>query len=275
MSRKTHGFTLIELLVVISIIAVLMAVMMPALAKAREQAKTTVCRANLKQLVLAASLWAEDNDGRSVAANWHGDGRASIGAYTNASKEKKGDLYVCPSAKGHTIYDEADSDAQNANYDGRDLVCTYGANGYMVWCAGQAFTPGKLYSKTGDGLKWYDYQNPGDNYHWEKFGATKLSGIYKPSSTAYFMDHEYSVIVSWVMDPRTKNPLAARPPMTMPMGTRWHSIKSGEVYGYGNIAWVDGSVSKEPQDFADVDDDKNYIWTEYFAGSRWLRSPHD
>jgi prepilin-type processing-associated H-X9-DG protein len=200
--------------------------------------------------------------------------RASIGDYTNASKDSEGDLYVCPSARGNCIYEEAGS-SQSANYDGRDLVCTYGANGYMVWSRGQNYTPGKLYSSTGNGLTYHDYQKSGDYKHDNYFGATKLSGIFNPGKTAYFMDHEYSVVVEWVMDPRTKNPLAARPPMTMPMGTRWHSIKSGGVYGYGNIAWVDGSVSKEPQDFADVDDDKNYIWTEYFAGSRWLRSPHD
>ncbi|MGE4286803.1 MAG: type II secretion system protein, partial [Phycisphaerae bacterium] len=49
--RKTveKGFTLIELLVVISIIAMLMAIMMPALGKARESARMTLCKTNLKQ----------------------------------------------------------------------------------------------------------------------------------------------------------------------------------------------------------------------------------
>ncbi len=274
MNTKKRGFTLIELLVVISIIAVLMAVMMPALGKAREQARGTVCRSNLKGLVLGASLWAQDNDDRAVAANWHGTGRASIEAYTNSNNKKQKDLYMCPSAKGNCIHEKTGS-ASSANYEGRDLVSTYGANGYMVWNRTQKYTPGKLYSHGGGGPTYHDYRTNGDNRHDNYFGATKLSGIYKPGSTAYFMDHEYSVIVEWVMDPRTKNPLSGSAPMSMPMGTRWHSIKKGEVYGYGNIAWVDGSVSKEPDDFGSVDENKMYNWTEYFAGIKWLRSPHD
>ncbi len=53
------AFTLIELLVVIAIIALLMAILMPALNKAKAQAKEMVCRSNLKQIGLAAQLYAE------------------------------------------------------------------------------------------------------------------------------------------------------------------------------------------------------------------------
>jgi len=60
---RRRGFTLIELLVVIAIIALLMAILMPALAKARKQAKTVVCLGNLKQWCLAYSMYVEDNGG--------------------------------------------------------------------------------------------------------------------------------------------------------------------------------------------------------------------
>ena len=56
--RKRRGFTLIELLVVIAIIALLMAILMPVLRKAREQGKDVVCRNNLRQIGLAANFYA-------------------------------------------------------------------------------------------------------------------------------------------------------------------------------------------------------------------------
>jgi prepilin-type N-terminal cleavage/methylation domain-containing protein len=66
MSIKFHkrGFTLIELLVVISIIAILMAIMMPALRKAREQAKVILCGSNQHQILVAVSTYAAANNNK-------------------------------------------------------------------------------------------------------------------------------------------------------------------------------------------------------------------
>lgn len=58
------GFTLVELLVVISIIAILLAILMPALNKAREQGRTIVCRNNVKQWGTMLSLFATENNDR-------------------------------------------------------------------------------------------------------------------------------------------------------------------------------------------------------------------
>jgi len=64
--RTSGGFTLIELLVVIAIIAVLMAILMPTLNRAREQGKRAACMNNCKQLALAWNLYADDYDAKIV-----------------------------------------------------------------------------------------------------------------------------------------------------------------------------------------------------------------
>lgn len=59
---KYAGFTLIELIIVISIIALLAALLLPALDAARQHAETVVCASNLRQLVMALSTYDQNND---------------------------------------------------------------------------------------------------------------------------------------------------------------------------------------------------------------------
>lgn len=93
--RRVKGFTLIELLVVISIIALLMAILMPALQRVKSQAKAVLCQSNLHQWGLCFEMYTDDNDGR-----FSNDDRYTYSWYTILSpyNSDSNDLLLCPMA---------------------------------------------------------------------------------------------------------------------------------------------------------------------------------
>jgi len=97
-----RAFTLVELLVVISIIALLIAILLPSLKKAREQTKETVCASNLRSLLLAVQEYAVSNNDYLVTAGLsHGGNVDEQAAWINTLKTEYGNELVarCPSDK--------------------------------------------------------------------------------------------------------------------------------------------------------------------------------
>ena len=114
-SRKRTGFTLIELLVVIAIIAILAAILLPALARAKQKGRRDACLSNLKEIGLSFAMYLSDNQSRFPdrrdlksslpggylpwAGSWPAsDPRGGWAAIVLDDYGAKGSLWSCPAA---------------------------------------------------------------------------------------------------------------------------------------------------------------------------------
>ena len=86
-------FTLLEMVVVIAIIGILLTLLLPSLAQAREAAKKAVCKSNKKQIFVGIQVFASENDGKIVTSAYSGKKYNTLLASYITTNE----VYACPS----------------------------------------------------------------------------------------------------------------------------------------------------------------------------------
>ena len=175
---KSKGFTIIELLMVVSIIILLMAILLPALKKSRESAKTITCASNMKQCGLLFGMYAGDNSDSLIPNHLEGWGGAagvypwSQTLYMEGYWNQRTNIVRCPSVQKDTAL--AGSYAEYSTYG------TFLRNpGLKIYRFNQ------LYSYWPDSAKCFILidsvrKASGATYDYESFGAdaaTNLKGI--------------------------------------------------------------------------------------------------
>jgi prepilin-type N-terminal cleavage/methylation domain-containing protein/prepilin-type processing-associated H-X9-DG protein len=242
------GFTLIELLVVIAIIAILAAMLLPVLARAKVAARTTVCRNNMRQIRLAYAIYEDTYGNGHPAENymrWIKDGgdfshpavltpknmisASDPNAYWGvayAPSSANNHVFFCPEAKladDHHI-DDGQPQYNDGYFKDGHIYITYGFNGYYQ-------TPSA--GARGFPMAWFRDVVNGDR----PIGtpARPTSELRFPSDTLMFQD-SYEALLDGIQDT----------PLNLSQWAAWPDRL--DCYfrhnNRGNIMWADGHVSQ-------------------------------
>lgn len=259
---RQRAFTLIELLVVISIIALLIGILLPALASARRVAKNSACLSQIKQIGLTLALYANDYDdyvpysyddaGTVLFAENYWQRRLQPYLTTKTSGDKN--LFLCPS-------DGPDGDAgtdvwkidPNTSTTGElgELESSYGANAFMFFRDANS-----------DGIQ--------DNVAWMPGNPAFSARFWKPKRYSS-MPRTSDVVM--VMDNRHDFTFSVEIPNTIDSTSPGWGLVDWERHGTdgnglanGNYADGHGAVLKRNEDIVG--------WNETYASTREFEMTH-
>ncbi len=204
MSSKPHpqhdaGFTLIELLVVISIIALLIGILLPALGAARRSAQSVVCLSNSRQIGMATTAYTADNDDYFVRyRNVYNPGGYPTTPYSswwqatlfNLGYMPDLNVYTCPSLDSNKEILEADPTQPNVQ---RWAWSEYGMNSSNI---------GVVQRQNGFNLSKYTYvgtvpSNPGKGVTANLTISARINEIVTASQMIYFADSVEHLASKW------------------------------------------------------------------------------
>ncbi len=214
-NRKNSGFTLVELLVVIGIISVLIAMLLPALNKARRQAKAVACASNLRQLGLAFQMYLQDNHNSYPPRMWRNS--PSPAQWYNPNTWVGSGIYwfdLIEDKLGKTY----------ATSTGIEFRCP--EHETFVW--------GKSTNQLSYG---YNYYGDGTVAGWSGLNTVRASDVKDPPHTILLGDSiHYGIMTGGIL----------------PTASNYDTLSVGNRHdGKANILWCDGHVDLHPKDEVD------------------------
>jgi prepilin-type processing-associated H-X9-DG protein/prepilin-type N-terminal cleavage/methylation domain-containing protein len=229
MRRK--GFTLTEVLVVIAGVSLLMAVLMPALARARQQGKSVLCLSNLRQLAIAAQMYANGNDDYFPPATvTEMDGSVyKLCAWDFTTVYDSGNKYVEPGLlwQGETT----ERIQQCPAFKG---AANWGEDKYTGYNYNTSYIGGRAAVKDGEVVRGTVVM------------SSKVDEVRRPEKCALFGDGQWGEGANKFM----RSPFGGK--LDENFSGRYAGTQGYRHLGKTNVAWCDGSVGSVEECFTEA-----------------------